>query len=33
MGDMASACYRFTLMRDDVELLSGRAIVLLEVAE
>jgi predicted hotdog family 3-hydroxylacyl-ACP dehydratase len=33
MGDMASACYRFTLIRDDVELLSGRAIVLLEVAK
>jgi predicted hotdog family 3-hydroxylacyl-ACP dehydratase len=32
MGDMASASYRFTVIRDGVELLSGRAVVVLEVA-
>ena len=31
-GDMAGASYRFTLTRNDIELISGRAIVLLNVA-
>jgi hypothetical protein len=30
---LAGASYRFTVMRDGIELLSGRAVVLLEVAE
>jgi predicted hotdog family 3-hydroxylacyl-ACP dehydratase len=33
MGNLAGASYRFTVMRDGIELLSGRAVVLLEVAE
>jgi predicted hotdog family 3-hydroxylacyl-ACP dehydratase len=33
MGDMAGASYLFTLVRNGIELLSGRAVVLLEVAE
>ena len=32
MGDLKSASYRFTLTRNGADLLSGRAIVLLEVA-
>jgi predicted hotdog family 3-hydroxylacyl-ACP dehydratase len=32
MGDMAGASYRFTLTRDGHDVLSGRAVVLLEVA-
>ena len=33
MGDMKSASYRFALTRNGADLLSGRAIVLLKVAE
>jgi predicted hotdog family 3-hydroxylacyl-ACP dehydratase len=33
MGDTASASYRFALARNGIELLSGRAVVLLEVRE